>query len=117
MIFNLTAAKGAASGYSILSTVQYAAGMVSIELPSKPKLVVSVPRSGNIAATGIMAYCSQNPDTGLFAARLQTASSGSGVSWVNTSTDAAWDDETHTFSMRIRQGSTAGGSCTVHAVG
>ena len=118
MVINMICGNGGdGGGYSILKTASYSSSTLSIVLPSQPKLVIVTLRSGSIAANGMFAYASLDPDTGVYVSRIQTRASGSAVTWTDVDQYAVWNEETKTFSMRVRSGTSASGTCTCHAVG
>ena len=118
MIINtLYPQSGGGGGFNVLKTAAYSASTLTAALPAKPKLVIATLRSGSIAANGMFAYASLNPETDEYVAWIQTRASGSTISWSDVSRYAVWDAANGTFSMRVRTGTAASGTCTYHAVG
>lgn len=117
MIFNTVfPAMGGGSGYSVLETASYSGSTLTVTLPAQPKLVVVALRGGSIAANGMFGYASLDPVSGSYVSRIQTRASGSAVAWSDVDRYAVWDERTKTFSMRVRTGTSASGTCTYHAV-
>ncbi len=117
MIFNTVfPAAASGGGYSVLQTRPYSGSTLTVTLPAKPCLVIVTLRSGSIAADGMFAYASLDPVSGTYVSRIQTRASGSAVTWSDVDRYAVWNESAKTFSMRVRTGTSASGTCTCHAV-